>query len=242
MVPIPIRVDPDQKTEKLNVMSRINYGKVYTVEHNVKVKSLGTVSRESLQALIYQFRNVWHPGVSRQRGLNSIPEQGPSNSRQSVDSSPQGDYNSAYRALLAHGWTPAQADAVLKQRGKAGTSRENPGSADVEEEDASSDEAEEEADSDDEGTKTEKAKQAFAKWFHDSVHALHQQGHSYEEAERAVRAQVRMSRSRTQIAASTSQSGSAGRRRAPRDNEHDDKDSNDDSSEESSDDDEEEEA
>ncbi|KAF2430749.1 hypothetical protein EJ08DRAFT_566917, partial [Tothia fuscella] len=38
-----IRVNPRQKQEKLHAMSRINFSKMYTVEHNVKVYDFGDV-------------------------------------------------------------------------------------------------------------------------------------------------------------------------------------------------------
>ena len=34
----PIRVDPDDREEKLDVMTRLNVGKMHTIEHNVKVR------------------------------------------------------------------------------------------------------------------------------------------------------------------------------------------------------------
>ena len=46
----PISVDPSQPREKLDQMSRLNFGKIYTVEHNVKVKSVGTITKESMPA------------------------------------------------------------------------------------------------------------------------------------------------------------------------------------------------
>lgn len=58
MVPIAIRVIPDLRTEKLAPTSRINYGKVYTIEHNVKVKSIGMVQQSSLPYLTRQYEHV----------------------------------------------------------------------------------------------------------------------------------------------------------------------------------------
>ena len=48
MTKSPIAVDPSTPREKLDQMSRLNFGKIYTVEHNVKVKSVGTVTKESM--------------------------------------------------------------------------------------------------------------------------------------------------------------------------------------------------
>jgi hypothetical protein len=59
MQPIPIRVDPDTRTEQLDPMSRINFGAVTTVQHNIKVKAFGLVNSASMDDLQYQFRNVW---------------------------------------------------------------------------------------------------------------------------------------------------------------------------------------
>lgn len=65
MQPIPIRVDPDRRDGRLDPMSRLNFGKVYTVEHNVKAESFGAVHREFLPHLIYQWRVVWaQPSVT----------------------------------------------------------------------------------------------------------------------------------------------------------------------------------
>lgn len=54
----PIRVIPDQPTDSLDPMSRLNFGNPVTIPHNVKVKSFGMVHRDSLQYFKYQFRQV----------------------------------------------------------------------------------------------------------------------------------------------------------------------------------------
>jgi hypothetical protein len=56
---ISIRVDPDNQTDRLDPMSRIDFGGVHQVQHNIKTKSLGVVSRQSIEALQSQFANVW---------------------------------------------------------------------------------------------------------------------------------------------------------------------------------------
>jgi hypothetical protein len=53
----PIRVKPKATTDRLDRLSRINFAKLYTVEHNVKVKEFGDVSKVRL--LKDQFRFVW---------------------------------------------------------------------------------------------------------------------------------------------------------------------------------------
>lgn len=43
----PLEVEPCSPDQKLSKMSRLNFGKVYTVEHNVKVMPVGKVSEKS---------------------------------------------------------------------------------------------------------------------------------------------------------------------------------------------------
>ena len=60
MIPVPIRVDPDTATDRLDPMSRIDFAHFSQVQHNVKTKGFGMVSRESIDALKSQFLNVWN--------------------------------------------------------------------------------------------------------------------------------------------------------------------------------------
>lgn len=53
-----IRVRQRDQREKLFPASRINFGKLYTVEHNVKVYNFGDVHRDSMQTLKSQWRWV----------------------------------------------------------------------------------------------------------------------------------------------------------------------------------------
>ena len=55
----PIRVKPDEKGDQLVEMSRIDYGRVYTVEHNVKARAFGWVHEDSKKDLDYDFRDVF---------------------------------------------------------------------------------------------------------------------------------------------------------------------------------------
>jgi hypothetical protein len=54
----PIRVIPKSKTTKLDPMSRINYSKIYTVEHNVKVYDFGDVDEDYHERLLEQWKKV----------------------------------------------------------------------------------------------------------------------------------------------------------------------------------------
>ena len=58
MQAIPIRVDPDSATTSLDSMSRIHYGKLYTIEHNFRVSPYGMVNQASLSPLMSQFQQV----------------------------------------------------------------------------------------------------------------------------------------------------------------------------------------
>lgn len=60
MRPDPIRVDADDREDKLDQRSRLDFGKIYTVEHHIKVRSYGQVNQHSMGALVQQFNNCWH--------------------------------------------------------------------------------------------------------------------------------------------------------------------------------------
>lgn len=64
MRPIAIRVNSDEPIDKLQARSRIDFGKVFTIQHNVKVKSFGQVHPDSMAALQSQFLSVWHGDAS----------------------------------------------------------------------------------------------------------------------------------------------------------------------------------
>jgi len=73
MRPKAVLIDIDDPTNKLHPISRINYSKVYTVEHNTKVRGIGMTQRSSMQALIFQFRAVWDEQLTVNEHLE--PEQ-----------------------------------------------------------------------------------------------------------------------------------------------------------------------
>jgi hypothetical protein len=52
---LAIRVEPKARGDKMHLASRIDYSRLYTVEHYVKVKEFGDVHRNSLTTL----RNQW---------------------------------------------------------------------------------------------------------------------------------------------------------------------------------------
>jgi hypothetical protein len=54
----PIRVRPASKQGKLDPLSRINFGKIYTVEHNVKAYNFGDVHEDFIKTLKVQWKYV----------------------------------------------------------------------------------------------------------------------------------------------------------------------------------------
>ena len=55
----PIKVNAKHPGEEMDRMSRINFAKVYNVEHNVKVYDFGDVHKNDRQTLKQQFKKVW---------------------------------------------------------------------------------------------------------------------------------------------------------------------------------------
>ncbi|KAF2104191.1 hypothetical protein NA57DRAFT_51036 [Rhizodiscina lignyota] len=55
-----IRVKPFTKGQPMDSISRLNYGKIYTIEHNVKVFEYGEVHHQYKRILLQSFYNVWN--------------------------------------------------------------------------------------------------------------------------------------------------------------------------------------
>jgi hypothetical protein len=51
-----IRVRPQKQGAKMDPMSRINFAKIYTIEHNVKVMDFGDVHEDSIHVLEEQWK------------------------------------------------------------------------------------------------------------------------------------------------------------------------------------------
>lgn len=60
MVKEPLEVQPSSPDQKLDPMSRLNFGKVYTVEHNVKVLPVGKISESSLSKFLAYARTEFN--------------------------------------------------------------------------------------------------------------------------------------------------------------------------------------
>ncbi|KAK5682115.1 hypothetical protein LTS10_005240 [Elasticomyces elasticus] len=74
--PTPIRVVSDSPADILSSTSRLDLAKVHTIHHNIKVKPLGEVHPNSIEAFKAQFASVW--------GLQSHPVAGPSQGRRVI--------------------------------------------------------------------------------------------------------------------------------------------------------------
>ena len=60
----PIRINPVSPSEKLDATSRINLGKVYPVEHNVKVCQVGMVDAADIRKLTAYYKSALRKDLS----------------------------------------------------------------------------------------------------------------------------------------------------------------------------------
>lgn len=67
IVKTAIRCEMKLPSDKLDPASRLNYAKLYTVEHNVKVAFIGYVARECQQQLIADYNDT-HPSLTGPQG------------------------------------------------------------------------------------------------------------------------------------------------------------------------------
>jgi hypothetical protein len=68
----PLQVDPTAPDQKLHARSRINFAKIYVVEHGVKVLPIGKMSPSSMPLFIGYFRDMDYD--SSDEDINSAPE------------------------------------------------------------------------------------------------------------------------------------------------------------------------
>jgi hypothetical protein len=57
-----IRVQARSQRDVLSPVSRVNFSKIYTIEHNVKVYDFGNVDKSFLYLLTHQFEQNWGIG------------------------------------------------------------------------------------------------------------------------------------------------------------------------------------
>nr|OQO31289.1 hypothetical protein B0A51_03267 [Rachicladosporium sp. CCFEE 5018] len=106
MQPDPIRVNPDDSRDVLDPKSRIDFGKVSTIQHNIKVKSFGLVNRDSMGALRSQFSIVWS---QREPALTStVPDP-----ELSAGAAPEGAISPVLEKLRQQGYTDDEAKRRL---------------------------------------------------------------------------------------------------------------------------------
>jgi hypothetical protein len=88
---IAIRVDLDSASEKLDPMSRINFGGIHMIQHNVKTKSLGFVNKNSLKNLQLQFDSVFPEGSMATGPTRALNNDGESEEDEEDDDEAEGE-------------------------------------------------------------------------------------------------------------------------------------------------------
>lgn len=94
----PIRMEASSPRHKLDRASRLNYAKIYTVEHNVKVWFIGEVHQESCEHLVADY-NEMHPLLTAPTS-NSISEDAPYDETPYQEEYARGDIHRAEDAGL----------------------------------------------------------------------------------------------------------------------------------------------
>lgn len=100
MQPYAIRINPDDREDKLDEMSRIDFSCPRKVDHYNVVKNFGKVHPDSMHALVVQFQNVMDPSRARQ----VLPSAQPI-----AILSASSKHRDAFHALINFGWTMQQA-------------------------------------------------------------------------------------------------------------------------------------
>lgn len=96
----PIKIDPDDRLDKLDYMTRIDFASPRRVEHYAVVKNYGKVNPHSKVALVTQFQNVMRPSHRARTIPSTIPTQ---------LLSARSKYLQAYHALVNFGWSRERA-------------------------------------------------------------------------------------------------------------------------------------
>ncbi|KAK6442484.1 hypothetical protein LTR95_001278 [Oleoguttula sp. CCFEE 5521] len=76
LLPRAVRVQLDSPSVRLESRTLIDYSEVHTVDHHLKVKSLGQVDEHSAEALLQQFRDVFIANIALSGSLIPRPHQG----------------------------------------------------------------------------------------------------------------------------------------------------------------------
>jgi hypothetical protein len=91
----PVQVVPKTPRDKLETASRINYAKIYTVEHNVKVLFIGHIAPASEHTFVTDFDRIWRKKMQINPTPPAYPTQATSASQQD---SPQANYSAQHSA------------------------------------------------------------------------------------------------------------------------------------------------
>ena len=107
----PIRVHGAGVQDVLDQVSRIDYGSIYTISHDIKVRPLGVVAEQSMVALSQQFRRVWAAQV---QGVDI--ELTPDAQRTDNKVSLQTRIRAAVSGLKQVGYTDEEAAQLVRRR------------------------------------------------------------------------------------------------------------------------------
>ncbi|KAK5719525.1 hypothetical protein LTR15_008049 [Elasticomyces elasticus] len=111
----PVRVEPDDKTEKLDPLSRIDYSKQHTIDHKRRIRPIGMVN-VSLEHLLAQYEQVSfsNDGRGRRRIDSVLSASGPTSPVDVVGNNPV-DFlaQKAVGDLMSIGWTLADATLAV---------------------------------------------------------------------------------------------------------------------------------
>lgn len=55
----PVRVDTYSDSDSLSIASRVNYAKLYTIEHNIKVCFIGKIHKDSEHIFFTEVRRIF---------------------------------------------------------------------------------------------------------------------------------------------------------------------------------------
>ncbi|KAK6580097.1 hypothetical protein PZA11_007119 [Diplocarpon coronariae] len=72
-----IKVDVSNPADKFDPLSRLNYSKVYTVEHNVKVRFIGQVNKHYEQQVMLDYNDTHGPIASRPHPIRTSRDLSP---------------------------------------------------------------------------------------------------------------------------------------------------------------------
>jgi septum formation inhibitor-activating ATPase MinD len=74
----PVRMEHYSERYKLDPASRVNYTKIYTIEHNIKVKIIGKIHEDSKVIFFTNFKRFWDESDDEKEENKSRKGQGDS--------------------------------------------------------------------------------------------------------------------------------------------------------------------